>query len=316
MLCILFFHIFIMTTEVNPITDWTVATDGTTTPVNPVVEQEIIQPPIQQPSVEGWFEHVWEDHPANSDSDISLNDLWEPHEELDFNLWDVHDENLDEHTDDLFGGDEENLNKVEPEIETNLEDAPVADVSSEADVTPVEDVTSEVKLVTPEVEPVVEEQEQVMDVLEEPSQEELHDDESLLDIFSGLWSIMTNIYYISSMEEGDDVEVIGSDNDTVRVVYNFVLNDNRLSIERDETTIETGDEKNSELAFVKDGDDIKVYMDDTLLFDGDRDLQDDAKRKQQVIDKMNKMKFLLEEHVKKLEKESDKKWLLDTFKSF
>gem|GEM_PF-6151504 len=42
----------------------------------------------------------------------------------------------------------------------------------------------------------------------------------------------------------------------------------------------------------------------------------EEKRKKQVIDKINKMQFLLQEHKEKVEQESDRKRLIDNFKSF
>jgi len=48
-------------------------------------------------------------------------------------------------------------------------------------------------------------------------------------------------------------------------------------------------------------------LDDVLLLDEVEDLQDDAKKKMQVTEKLNKFIFLLSEHQKKMEKEAKEK---------
>jgi guanylate kinase len=113
------------------------------------------------------------------------------------------------------------------------------------------------------------------------------------------------------------------------VVYKFFLGDEEyplVSITKVETNKEDEDETIHELSFYlsEQGTALNVNLDETLLFDEEIDLQDNLKKKMQVMDKMNKFIFLLSEEARKLEKElrekeaeeQEKRKLQDIFRNF
>jgi len=74
----------------------------------------------------------------------------------------------------------------------------------------------------------------------------------------------------------------------------------------------------------EEGASLNVNLDEELLFEEEVDLKDDAKRKLEVMDKVNKFIFLVSEESKKIEREikekqaeqEEKKKLQDIFRNF
>ena len=97
-------------------------------------------------------------------------------------------------------------------------------------------------------------------------------------------------------------------------------------ITKTEQDKETESESVNELKFsFNEGlDSIEVMINDTLLFDEAQDLMEDAKKKMQVMDKINKFIFLASQELIKVEKiikereeeEHERKKLQDIFRNF
>lgn len=99
-----------------------------------------------------------------------------------------------------------------------------------------------------------------------------------------------------------------------------------ISITKIETDKTTEEESTHELNFYLNeaGTSLNVNLDEELLFDEEVDLQDDIKKKMQVMEKINKFIFLVTEESRKLEKEmkekeaeeQEKRKLQDIFRNF
>lgn len=141
-----------------------------------------------------------------------------------------------------------------------------------------------------------------------------------------LTQITRNLYVLEKKDTEQALEVLGADNDTVTILYQFSLLDNAVLIKKIETEKTTGDELVNDLWFVHDEErnSRQVILDDVLLFDEVEHLQDEPKKKMQVTEKLNKFIFLLSEQQKKLEKEakekeeaeSERRRLQDIFRNF
>lgn len=141
--------------------------------------------------------------------------------------------------------------------------------------------------------------------------------------------LVTNISVIArSLKLGteDLIDVIGADNDKLTTLYQFGINETtNVIIKRIETDKETEESDFNELRFALEPDSkfLQVSLDDVLLFEED-ELLEDAKKKSQVMDKLNKFVFLTGEKRKDIEKESkakeeeerERRRLQDIFRNF
>ncbi len=130
-------------------------------------------------------------------------------------------------------------------------------------------------------------------------------------------------------EEETAITIIWADNDKVYIAYDFLVDetiDPMVFITKTEQDKETESESVNELKFsFNEGlDSIEVMINDTLLFDEAQDLMEDAKKKMQVMDKINKFIFLASQELIKVEKiiklreeeEHERKKLQDIFRNF
>jgi len=112
-------------------------------------------------------------------------------------------------------------------------------------------------------------------------------------------------------------------------MYKFLLGDPEfpmVSVTKIETDKTDEEETTHELNFYlsEDGTSLNVNLDEELLFEEEVDLKDDAKRKMEVMDKVNKFIFLVSEESKKIEREikekqaeqEEKRKLQDIFRNF
>ncbi len=201
--------------------------------------------------------------------------------------------------------------------------------------TPIEQPIEE-QVYTPE--PVAEEEEQE---IEEEAELEQAQVESLLDTklqtdvqkkFGELYFSSKKIYELREkigMDTEDIFDILGADNDKVFISYRFLLdetNDPMLFITKIEQEKETEEETVNELRFTfnEETSSLEVMVNDTLLFDEIQDFTEDAKKKMQVTEKLNKFIFLTSEEVRKLEKqikekeeaENERRRLQDIFRNF
>jgi len=147
--------------------------------------------------------------------------------------------------------------------------------------------------------------------------------------FDSLFRAVKNVYSLKNITDESLFDIVASDNDTVRVVYSFGLEEDSIEVivvKRKELDVKTDEEKEDLLEFEFDMElwGIQLLLNDDLLFDEKKDLEWNVKQKMQVIEKMDKFIFLIEWYVKKIEKEleekkkaeSEKKAMLDIFKKF
>ena len=124
-----------------------------------------------------------------------------------------------------------------------------------------------------------------------------------------LISTARNIYALEKKQEDEVVELLWANNDKVTILYQITLPENGISIKKIEKDIETDEENINDLWFVLDTENnsLQVILDDVLLLDEVENLKEDAKKKMQVTEKLNKFIFLLSEQEKKIAKEAKEK---------
>ncbi len=202
------------------------------------------------------------------------------------------------------------------------------DVATELNNEVVAEVNDEVNT---EVKEEVKEEVPVVEAVDLPSVE----NSDLQQKFNELYQSVQSVYEIQGLSEEQPFEVVGSDNDKIKVNYSFqVMNsEHTLLTIRKETDIQTQDQQQTQLKFVLNDQEksLLVYLNDQLLFDEKEDLQEDSKKKMQVVDKLNKLSFLVSEYYSKLEKEhterqeqeeedakkkAEKKAMYDSFRNF
>ncbi len=145
--------------------------------------------------------------------------------------------------------------------------------------------------------------------------------------FWELFSTTQKIYNLKHITDGFDI--LGADNDKLRIVYNFVIENDTLpilAITKTEEDKESGEESTHILRFTYNDDtlSLEVTVNEVMLFDEKTDLEWDVKKKMQVMDKLNKFIFLASEEIRKIEKElkqkeeeeREKRKLQDIFRNF
>ena len=95
--------------------------------------------------------------------------------------------------------------------------------------------------------------------------------------------------------------------DRQKITYKILSDDDYVEIEKEELNKEDESVTTNllEFALEEDIDDnisLKIYVNDIELYDEIKDLQKDPNKKMQVMEKMNKFIFLLDEEYKKIKK--------------
>jgi hypothetical protein len=206
----------------------------------------------------------------------------------------------------------------------------------------IEEPAPEIEETTPEtaeqkeetVEPVVETiPEPVVETIPEATVQE-HEPEAITtdtsDLGKKFMELSQLCRQIQDWKKTDEwFQLVWADNDKLQILYKFVLGDPEFpmvsvsKIEKDKTDDE---ETTHELNFYLNeaGTSLNINLDEELLFEEEVDLQDDVKKRMQVMDKLNKFIFLVTEESKKIEKEmkaqeaeqEEKRKLQDIFRNF
>jgi len=135
--------------------------------------------------------------------------------------------------------------------------------------------------------------------------------------YSSLKDVVKKIYDLKKLETGDVLDIVWSDNDTIQLVYSFSLKWDDVLVSKKETLKWKEQTASLKFSYDKVKKSLMVYVGDYLLWDEEEDLKNDHKKKMQVIDKLNKFVFLLEEEMKKIEaKEEEKDEMKNVFKMF
>lgn len=120
-------------------------------------------------------------------------------------------------------------------------------------------------------------------------------------------------------------ETVWSNSDRSKIIYHFALeNDEKVSIEKTEINKETLEETKHKLFLELQDANLIVWMDDIVIFEEEKDLTKDPKKKLQVMEKINKFIFLAWEYqnsiqmemIEKIEEEKEKKKMQDIFRNF
>jgi flagellar motor protein MotB len=124
--------------------------------------------------------------------------------------------------------------------------------------------------------------------------------------FDKLFGDIKEVYSLKNITDESLFDVVGSDNDTVRVVYSFGLETDGIDVvvvKKKEVNMKTNEEKEDllEIEFDEDEEGIQLYLNDDLLFDEQKDLDSNVKQKMQVMEKMDKFIFFDRWIFKKIE---------------
>ncbi len=127
----------------------------------------------------------------------------------------------------------------------------------------------------------------------------------------------------------ESFDIIWADNDKIFISYRFLIDETHepiLFITKIEQDKETEEETVNELrfAFNEETNSLEVMINNILLFDEIQDFTEDAKKKMQVVEKINKFTFLASEELRKIEKaikekeeaERERRRLQDIFRNF
>ncbi len=127
----------------------------------------------------------------------------------------------------------------------------------------------------------------------------------------------------------ESFDILWADNDKIFISYRFLIDDTHepiLFITKIEQDKETEEEVVNELrfAFNEESNSLEVMINNVLLFDEIQDFTEDQKKKQQVVEKINKFTFLASEELRKIEKaikekeeaEKERRRLQDIFRNF
>ena len=102
-------------------------------------------------------------------------------------------------------------------------------------------------------------------------------------------------------------DVVGWNDDRIKTTYNIILSHENLEINKFELNKWDNSIQEYKLDFIIEKSSLTVKIDGALLYDEVSDLQENANKKMQVMEKFNKFIFLISEEFKKLEKEKIKK---------
>jgi len=162
-------------------------------------------------------------------------------------------------------------------------------------------------------------EEQVEPRDDEQIEEESPQEQKASDIqnkFNELLNLTKKVYESDKSITEEWFEIIWADNDKLNILYQFQLEDSdnpEITINKLETNKESEEENINQLKFFIDQDSasLNIVLNDTLLFDEVEDLQNEPKKKMQIVDKLNKFIFLAQEHLKKIEKEMNEKFKIE-----
>jgi len=239
----------------------------------------------------------------------------------------------------IFGWDEtetETETDVETDVESvaEVEEAPVSDVEFDSvwsedipvdHIPAVDEVPLNVEETTAaEQEPVIFEEEadtanaEVETKTEDSEEEAVNveasslweedsawsdaNDDAIEDKFDDMYDTIEELYSLDDLEVGSQIEVLWTDNQNFKVVYHYSIPDSAkdaVKVIRTQTDLATQEEITSEIEFSLDSGGIEVFLDENLLFNHNM-FEKHPKRRSEVLDKLSKLDFVLQEYKRKL----------------
>lgn len=289
----------------------------------PVLEEIITPIPEEHPvAPEASFfqEHTAEVNPVQ---DLHLDPIQAPQESDQKPSFAVHIDEPEEQIQDMPAEEAEII--LQP-IEETIPEEQINNIPAEEEEMPLQPVEE----VLPTEEPQEEVSEEEVEPIQESSPEVEQDTQSenaLVQKFKELYAITQKMYDIKQTTTGFDI--LGADNDKIHIMYNFFVGDENyplLLITKTETDKETEAATQHELNFYlnEDNTSLSVDVDDTIIFSQEELDDADTKTRMQITDKINKFQFLLNEELRKIEKEQqeknaqeqERKKLQDVFRNF
>ncbi len=163
--------------------------------------------------------------------------------------------------------------------------------------------------------------------IQEDGEDKKDDENVLVRKFNELYEITQQVANFKQTTTWFDI--LGANNDKLEITYNFFVGDENyplLLITKTELDKEDDEQDQHELSFYLNEEKtrLNITIDDTILFSQDTLDKNDIKTSMQITDKINKFQFLLNEELRKIEKqqqeknaqEQERKKLQDVFRNF
>ncbi len=125
--------------------------------------------------------------------------------------------------------------------------------------------------------------------------------------FTELVNGTKEIYELIGKDAEEWFDIVGWNDDRIKTTYNIIMWEDYIEINKFELNKADNKVQEYKLEFIVNKASLNVKVDDELLYDEVTDLQENANKKMQVMEKLNKFIFLITEEFKKLEIEKWKK---------
>jgi len=102
-------------------------------------------------------------------------------------------------------------------------------------------------------------------------------------------------------------DILWANDDRQKIMYKLFIQDNAINIKKNISDKINETQDSHSLKFELKDNSLGIYIDNELLYDETKDLQDDENKNKQVIEKLNKFIFLITEEYKKISRDKKAK---------
>lgn len=163
----------------------------------------------------------------------------------------------------------------------------------------------------------------VDEVIVKEEKEKEPENSNLKSKFYELLNITKKVYEMKELKKEDTFEILGMNTENQKIVYVALLGYNNISFDKKETLWEKNENHNLSFAIKDKTLWVEVSIDKETLFTEQKDLLSDEAKQGQVIEKINKFIFLIEQELKTIEKnkkeheeKEKRRWLKWIFRNF
>ena len=196
--------------------------------------------------------------------------------------------------------------KIKKEEKEEIVEDETEDETEEQVATKIEEPIEKKETIKKEEESKKTETEEEITIADEPVvQEEKEKEPEKSDLkskFYELLNIAKKVYEMKNLKKEDAFDIVGMKTENQEIIYSTLLGYNIISFDKKESKWEKNDTHNLSFA-IKDKETwVEVSIDKEVLFTEQKDLIIDEAKQSQVIEKINKFIFLIEQEVKSIEK--------------
>lgn len=168
-----------------------------------------------------------------------------------------------------------------------------------------------------------EENKNIDDTVVEESKEKEPEKSDLKSKFYDLLSLAKKVYEMKELKKEGSFDVVGMKTENQEINYSIYLWYNLISFDKKEKKWDKIDSHNLSFVIKDEKIGLEVLIDKEVLFSEQKDLIVDESKKAQVIEKMSKFSFLIEQEIKIIEKnkkeqeeKEKRRWLKGIFRNF